>query len=131
MKMMRMLLLVTLALVAVGCAVSPEIRALMDEYERTVPVCASELDCRAKWQAARAWAIENSDFPILRESELRIMASSTLSPERGVGVVVTRDGILAGASLRVEVECFSASECPNVWEKQIEFNRTIAAASAN
>lgn len=131
MKVIRTMLLVTMALVSTGCAVSPEMQALMDEYERTVPVCASEQDCQAKWLAARAWAIENSDFPILTESELRIMASSTLTSMRGVGVVVTRNGILAGASIRVEVECFSAYGCPNVWEMQIDFNRTLAAASTN
>jgi hypothetical protein len=131
MKIMRTIGMLTMALAAAGCAVSPEIQALMDEYERTVPVCSSEQDCQVKWRAARAWAIENSNFPILTENELRIMASSTLSPTRGVGVVVNRDGILAGASLRVEVECFSASSCPNVWEMQIDFNRTVAAASAN
>ena len=68
----------TLGLAA--CAVSPEIQARMDEYNRTIPVCSSDSDCRSKWSVARAWVVENSDFGIRAEGDDRIMATAISCP---------------------------------------------------
>ena len=38
-----------------ACQVSEETQALMDEFNRTVPVCTGMADCEAKWQAAYEW----------------------------------------------------------------------------
>lgn len=117
----------TLAALLPGC-VSPETRAKIDEYERTIPVCAAGADCRMKWRAARAWTVEHADFPVFTESEDRIMASSTLISGSGVGVVVTREPAAGGYRLLVDIECFSATVCPDRWELMLDFNRAVAAA---
>ncbi len=117
-----------LILLLAGCAASPELLAKMEEYDRTVPVCQSSQDCESKWQAAREWAIENADFPVLTEGDLRIMASSTLIGMSGIGVVVNRDGTGAGSRILVDVECFSAYGCPDIWELKLQFNRAVATA---
>lgn len=117
-----------LILLLAACAASPELLAKMEEYDRTVPICLSSQDCELKWQTAREWAIGNSDFPVLTEGELRIMASSTLIGMSGIGVIVNRDGTGTGSRILVDIECFSAYGCPDIWDLKLQFNQAIAAA---
>lgn len=128
-RLFKLLMLLALSVVASGCAVSPEVQAKMDAYAQSIPSCASATDCESKWQTARNWAIENSDFPILTESEDRIMASSTLIGMSGIGVVVTRDSAGAGAQILVDVECFSAYRCPDIWDLKLAFNSAVNAGN--
>ena len=110
-----------------ACAVSPETQALMDEYERSIPTCSNSLECQSKWAAARSWAIENADFPKYTESETRIRATSTLTTTSGIGVVVHREGSGNNYRFLVDVECFNAYGCPNIWEAKVDFNRSLNA----
>ena len=110
-----------------ACAISPETQALMDEYERSIPTCSNSLECQSKWAAARSWAIENADFPIYTESETRIRATSTLTTTSGIGVVVHREGSGNNYRFLVDVECFNAYGCPNIWEAKVDFNRSLNA----
>lgn len=117
------------ALMLSACAASPETQALKAEYARTIPTCSSDEDCRRKWTAARAWVVENSDFSIRSESETRIMSTSNVTSQSGLGVTVNRSP--AGESnylIEVSVECFSAYGCPNTWETMVDFNKTLNAA---
>ncbi|MBT3530361.1 MAG: hypothetical protein HOF74_01805 [Gammaproteobacteria bacterium] len=108
-----------------SCAVSPETQAKMDEFNRTIPSCSSSADCGAKWDAARSWTEENSSFVIQGDSDTRIFASSTLTTQSGLGVVVYREESTTGFNIVVDIECFSAYGCSNLWDKKVEFNRTI------
>ena len=119
-------MIATLGLAA--CAVSPEIQARMDEYNRTIPVCSSDSDCRSKWSAARAWVVENSDFGIRAEGDDRIMATSNIVSTSGLGVVVDRVEVGGGYQILVDLECFSAYGCPDIWDNMLDFNRRVNAA---
>jgi hypothetical protein len=113
-----------------ACAVSPETQALMDEYDRTIPSCSTSLECQTKWAAARSWAIANADFPIYTESDTRIRATSTLTTTSGIGVVVHREGSGNNYRFLVDVECFNAYGCPNIWQAKVDFNRTLNATGS-
>jgi len=108
-----------------ACAVSPETQAMIDEYERTIPSCSSQLDCETKWATARTWALQNSDFPIYTESATRIRASSNQNTASGVGIVITREGNGSNDRFLVDVECFIAYGCSEIWESKLDFNRTL------
>ena len=108
-----------------GCTISPEMQAKIDAFDQSIPTCNNESDCQTKWQAARNWAIENSDFPIFTESEDRVMATSTLRGMSGVGVTVNRREIANGYQLVVDVECFSAYGCPDLWDLKLDFNQVV------
>ena len=125
---LQLLILGALTAVLAGCAVSPETRARQEEYARTIPTCDSDSECEAMWQAARSWAVANSDFPIFSESETRIRATSTLTTNAGMGVVVHRTPTDNGYEFTVEMECFTAYGCGDVWEPMLDFNRVVAAA---
>lgn len=112
-----------------SCAISPAIQAKMDEYNRTIPTCSSESDCQTKWLAARAWVVANSDFAIRAESEQRIMATSNIISMSGLGVVVDRVAANGSYQITVNVECFSAYGCPDIWDTMLDFNRTLNEAN--
>ena len=114
-----------LASLMTACAVSPETQALIDQYESTIPSCTTQIDCETKWANARNWVRANSDFPIYTESATRIRATSTLTTSAGVGVVVTREGSGNQYRFLVDVECFNAFGCPNVWQTKLDFNRAL------
>jgi len=124
-KLSGMLAIAALTGLLTACAVSPETQALIDEYERTIPSCNSQIDCETKWANARTWVMENSDFPIYTESATRIRATSTLTTSAGVGVVVTREGSGNQYRFLVDVECLNAFGCPNIWETKLDFNRAL------
>ena len=112
-----------------ACAVSEATQALMDEYQRTIPSCAGDRDCQPKWAAARAWVVQNSDFAIRSESDTRIMATSNIISQSGMGVTVDKITADAGGyQITVTVECFSAYGCPNLWQAMVEFNQAVNTA---
>ncbi len=108
-----------------SCAVSEQTQAKMDEFERTIPSCNSASECQSKWDIARAWTEQNSSFIIQGESDTRIFASSTLTTQSGLGVIVYREESSTGSNIVVDIECFSAHGCSDLWDKKIDFNRTV------
>lgn len=129
-RLIKTLILSMLAISLASCAISPETQANMDEFAATIPVCNSDTDCQSMMAAARSWIGQNSDFPIRSESEFRIMATSIRVDQSGVGVKVDREaGSSGGEQIRVDVECFSAYGCPDIWAMKVDFNRSVNAAS--
>lgn len=126
-RLIQSVIAFSIASLLAACAVSPETQAMIDEFNRTIPSCSSSLECQTKWTAARSWALENADFPIYTESDTRIRATSTLTTTSGVGVVVTREGSGNNYRFLVDVECFNAYGCPDVWQAKLDFNRTLNA----
>lgn len=121
----RLMIAAMLGALLSACAVSPETQALIDEYNSTIPSCNSQLDCETKWANARVWVMNNSDFPIYTESATRIRATSTLTTSSGVGVVVTREGSANQYRFLVDVECFNAYGCSDVWQTKLDFNSAL------
>lgn len=117
-----------LLLLLTSCAASPEMQARRDEYDRTIPTCSNDSDCQAKWQAARAWVVANSDFGIRSESDSRIMATSNIVSQGGLGAVVDRVANGNDYQFLVDLECFSAYGCPNILDSMLDFNRSVNAA---
>ena len=118
------------ALLLASCAVSPEIQAKMDEYARTIPSCLSDAECASKWAVARTWTVQNSDFNIRGESDIRINASSNIISQSGIGVTVTKVANDSGGfQLVADLECFSASSFPEIWDLKVDFNKTINGTS--
>lgn len=110
-----------------SCAVSPETQARMDEFQRTIPTCSSGADCSSKWTTARAWVAENSDFPIQGDSDTRIYATSnSLNTLSGIGVIVDRVAVSGGTyQILADMQCFSSYNCPELWDRMVDFNRTV------
>ncbi len=121
-------LLTLAASLLTACASSPETQAKIAEFERTIPTCSSDASCQTKWAAARAWVEQNSAFNIRGDSDTRIMATGTRPTDSGLGIVVYRVAATGGSQIVVDVECFSAYGCADLWDVKLDFNRRINAA---
>jgi hypothetical protein len=125
----RWLIGASVSLALFGCSISSETRALIDEYERTIPTCQGEADCRFKWDAARNWLVATASYPIRVENENRIETYDADSTRAGTAVEVRREHIEADRyRIIVEVDCFAISGCPPRWDTLIDFNRTVSSA---
>jgi hypothetical protein len=117
-------------LLLVSCAVSPEIQAKMDEYARTITSCLSDVECANKGAVARTWTLQNSDFNIRGESDIRINASSNILSQSDIGVTVTKIADDSGGfQLVADLECFSTNSRPEIWDLKVDFNKTINGTS--
>ncbi len=125
----RVLAISGAALALAACGVSEEYQARLAEFERTIPVCAGEAECAAKWSAAREWVVANADFSLRTDSDTRIDTLNADSTRSGTAVQVDRvespDG---GFRILVDVECFAAYGCPSELDMRLDFNRTVNAA---
>ena len=85
-------------------------------------------ECTAKWNAARAWVIANSDFELRSNTDSRIDTLNSDSTRAGTSIQVDRVPVGDGSfQIVVDVECFAAYGCPNELDMAIEFNRAINA----
>lgn len=113
-----------------ACAISPETQAKMDEYARTIPTCASAAACQPKWNMARAWVETNGDFGIRSASDVRIVSTTNISSNSGIGIIVERVPAANGQfMITVDMECLIAYGCPQLWDMMLDFNRTVNAAN--
>lgn len=109
-----------------ACAVSPATQAKMDEFERTIPSCADVEQCQAKWRMATAWVEANSDFGIRSASDTRIVSTTNIASDSGIGIVVERIPVADGGfQIKVEMECLSGYGCPQLWDNMLDFNNTV------
>ncbi len=116
------------SLLLVACGASEEYLARLAEVERTIPVCASDAECEAKWSAARSWVIANADFTLRTDSDTRIDTLNADSTRSGTAVQVDRvEGQNGEFQIVVDVECFAAYGCPSELDMRLDFNRTINA----
>ena len=116
------------SLMLASCVASEEYLARLAEFERTIPVCASDAECEAKWSAARSWVIANADFTLRTDSDTRIDTLNADSTRSGTAVQVDRvEGQDGEFQIVVDVECFAAYGCPSELDMRLDFNRTINA----
>ena len=113
-----------------SCAITPEIQAKMDEYARTIPTCANAAACQAKWNMALAWVEANSDFGIRSASADRILATTNTNSDSGIGITVHRVAAANGGfQITVDMDCLSGYGCPTLWDKMVDFNRSVNTAN--
>lgn len=113
-----------------ACAVSPETQAKMDEFARTIPTCANVQACQSKWNAARAWVDANNDFGIRSATDERIVSTTNITSDSGIGIIVTREPTANGQfQIVADMECLIAYGCPRLWDMMIDFNRSVNAAN--
>ena len=125
---LTILLLTSSSLFACGTSASYQQR--LDEFNRTIPSCNSTADCDAKWQSARQWIIENADFQLRTDSDVRIDTLNSDSTRSGTSIQVDRVAQGGGSyQIVVDVECFAAYGCPNELDKRLEFNQLLNGIS--
>jgi len=116
----------TVMLLLSACGISAETQALINEYNRTVPVCEGDADCTVKWEAARNWVVNTPSYPIRVSNQNRIETYDADSTRAGTEIKVTREP-QGGDRYRivVDINCFAIDGCPPHWETKIDFNRVV------
>ena len=88
--------------------VSQATRAFMDEYNRTIPTCIGERDCKLKMAVAREWVLANSTIKLWIDNEDRILTdrTNTLGGSRHLTAKVNREPIDNETyEIRIVVSC--------------------------
>lgn len=120
-------------LVASGCAStpSPQIQAKKAEFERTVPICEGEADCKAKWEAAQLWVVHNAGFKIQTATDVLVETYNPGPSDAKIAARVTKEPLGGGKyKLVVFVWCNNIFGCvPNGWDAAIDFNNKVGAAT--
>ncbi len=124
-----------------GCAAIAENQAarlsakkrLIEVQEHLVgvrPTCSGDDDCKAKWEVAQLWVVENSFY------DLKIVTDVLLETYRSKGkplaMKVTKDPIGDGEyKLVAYASCSNGSGCiVNPTDAVIDFNKTINAVDS-
>lgn len=102
----------------------------MDEYARTIPTCPSAAECQSKWNMARTWVETHGNFGIRSASDERIVSTTNIASDSGIGIIVRRVPVANGQfQIDVDMECLIAYGCPQLWDMMVDFNRTVNAAN--
>lgn len=121
------------ALLLAGSASAPsaEVQAKRVEFERTIPVCDGEADCKAKWEAAQLWVVHNAGFKVQTATDVLIETYNPGPSDATIATRVTKEPLGGGRyKLVVYVWCNNIFGCvPNAWDAAINFNSKIAGAT--
>lgn len=106
------------------------------DYDRTIPVCIGDAECRMKMHAASEWVAKTTGYALVVNTDERIETGGW-----GMGqfpaVRVDRKSIGGGRDwIVIEIDCgtaapgagFGARTCPPVGEAAIAFNAAVGAA---
>lgn len=135
------LLRVTALCIALSCALltgcasllayQAEIDQKKDEIQRTIPVCVSEKDCNAKWDAAQLWVAHNIAPGIRLVTNVLIETYDAPADTAYLAVRVTKEPAGDGKYvLLIQTTCETVGCFPDDLDASLDFNRTIGATHA-
>lgn len=113
-----------------GCATpSPEREAKMAEARRTTPICRSEKDCAAKWDAAQLWIVKNAGYKIQTATNVVIQTYNSVNGDVGLQVQVTREPVGDGSYRIVAlINCDNVFRCSQpLADALLDFNKTVGS----
>ena len=122
-----------LASLSLGCAVGAESdqAALIQEVQRTVPVCRDSKECEVKWAAAREWVLRNSGRRLLQATDDYLETSPPINSSiQSIEVRVVKERQTDGSyRIAATVWCESYSGCyPDKWVATKRFNDSVNAS---
>lgn len=122
--MPRQFSIAILALVLSSCASGPS------DPAAATPVCESDAECRAMWNAAEMWIEHNTGRPVVEKTESFMSTDMDQSPGNYLSVRVEREPV-NGSRWRIESQFYCAKKVgcdPSPWEAQQRFNRWVNRA---
>ncbi|TAN06730.1 MAG: hypothetical protein EPN38_07685 [Rhodanobacteraceae bacterium] len=121
------------AVLVSGCAIAPtaETQAKQAELARTTPVCVSDADCKAKWDAAQLWIVHNAGYKLQTVTDVLLSTYNSVGGSPDIAVQVTKEPIGGGKyKILVSVSCDNLFGCvPNQWDAALDFNKTVSAVT--
>lgn len=113
-----------------GCAASPEQLALQAEYERTVPTCSNETQCRVMWEAAQIWVVNNAGYRIQTATDVIIETYGPLGTSTDLAARITKEPIgQNNYRFPIVLGCANLFGCfPNALQSAVAFNTAVSNA---
>lgn len=130
---MKRITVILVATLMGGCAITPnpQRQAMMDEINRTIPVCSGTEDCNAKWEAAQLWVVHNASYKIQTATTVLIETYNPAPSSPSLAARITKEP-LGGGKYRILVAlwCDNMFGCvPSAYDKAIEFNKAVSAVT--
>lgn len=115
------------ALVAAGCATSPERLARMEEAKKTAPLCWDEDQCTRMWEAAQVWVARNSGYKI--QIATTALIETYNSNDTRIAMRVTKQHVQNGRYvIQAEAFCGNPFGCvPDALDHVLRFNAEVGA----
>ena len=115
-----------------SCAIAPTAatQAKQAELARTTPICVSDADCKAKWDAAQLWIAHNAGYKLQTVTDVLLETYNSVGGSPDIAVQVTKEPIGGGKyKIVVSVSCDNLFGCvPNQWDAALDFNKVVSAA---
>lgn len=129
-----------LAALLSGCATAPteedlakqaKKAARFEEFQRTIPICEGEEDCKVKWEAAQIWISNNAGYKIQIATDALIETYNAVGSSPYLAAKVTKEP-LGGGRYRIFVQlwCDNLLGCmPKPIKAALKFNQYVGAAA--
>lgn len=126
---MRKLILIAGFLALTGCAGMQQRQAENTaEFDRTIPVCTGEAQCKVAWAVARNWVIQNCGMKIQNIADGYIETYGSTSTNLACRVMGEPRGPDSWA-LVMRTTCGNMFGCvPDAWESALRFNSEVGAS---
>lgn len=103
-----------------------------DEISSTLPICVEGPDCKAQWDAAQRWILQNLRWKIQNANDVYI---ETFGPsnEAATAMRVVKEPVGGGRySITANVRCGNIFGCfPNPADSLLSFNRYVTSFAAD
>lgn len=133
MKRITLAALIAPSIILASCATtpSPAEQAKRAEFEKTIPVCVDEKDCKVKWETAQLWIVRNSAYKLQIVTDVLLQTYNPTGGTPQIGVQATKEPAGGGRyKILVRVFCDNIFGCvPNPWDAVLDFNKTVGAAA--
>lgn len=118
-----------LSVLLTGCAsMQAQQMARVDEFQRTIPVCVGEQQCRMAWAYARNWVIQNCGMKIQNITDTYIETFGSHTAALACRVVGEPRGPDSWAIV-MNASCGNIFGCvPDAWQSALRFNREVGGA---
>lgn len=114
-----------------GCAAQmQQAQENRERFERNIPTCEGEEDCRAKWEAAQVWVTKNAGYKIQNATSVLIETYNATGGSVQLSVRVVKEPLGGGRyKFVVSTWCDNIFGCsPDSWQAAHDFNRVVGAA---
>jgi len=116
-------------LIVAGCATSPERQARIALAESSMPVCNGEEDCKAKWDAAQLWVVNNSAYRLQIATDVVLETYPATDYTVRLAMRVTKEPLGEGNHrINLIAYCANLLGCdPDPVESKIAFNNYVSS----
>lgn len=137
MNIQQLIVVGGLPLLCSACVTAEELAAAdaakaarLAEFEQTVPTCGSEIECKAKWEAAQLWIAKNAGYKIQIATDVLIETYNSIDYSTSLAARAMKEPLGDGRyAIRIRLGCANWFSCyPDPVDASLDFNRAVELA---